>query len=80
MFMEPNNTVVLVVLASNDPAPIINDKNTISMEVYNYYLITVLLSEDLESVWLTCVVLVNLLYFFPAFCRYVKIGIIYRCC
>lgn len=56
--------VVLVVMASNDPSYIINDKNTISMEVYNYYLITVLLSEDLESVWLRCVVLVNLLYFF----------------
>lgn len=64
MFMELNNIVVLVVMASNDPSSIINDKNTISMEVYNYYLITVLLSEDLESVWLTCVVLVNLLYFF----------------
>lgn len=53
MFMEPNNTVVLVVLR-NDPAPIINDKNTISMKVYNYYLITVLLSEDLESVVHMC--------------------------
>ena len=28
--------VVLVVLASNDLSSIINDKNTISMKVYNY--------------------------------------------
>lgn len=54
--------VVPVVMASNDPSFIINDKNIISMEVYNYYLITVLLSEDLESVWLTHVVLVNFFF------------------
>lgn len=39
MFMEPSNTVVLVLVANNEPSSINNDKKTISLEgsLSNYF-------------------------------------------